>query len=105
LLHNNKIIWSILTKKDLSRLKGREEDVDAVAGEMLTVKGVEAAVFFREQNKKLLRVSLRSKGKVNVAMVAERHNGGGHFDSAGCRITDTKNAKQELLDQVINLLS
>ena len=39
--------------------------------------GVEAAVFLRELPESRIRVSLRSKGKVNVAEIAERLGGGG----------------------------
>jgi phosphoesterase RecJ-like protein len=33
-----------------------------------------------------IRLSLRSKGKVNVAAVAERMGGGGHENAAGCTL-------------------
>lgn len=100
LLYKGKIIWSMALKKDLKQFSAREEDMDAVANELLSVKGVEAAVFFREHKSRLLRVSLRSKGKINVASIAEKYNGGGHFDAAGCLIPNHRNTREELLNLI-----
>ena len=41
-------------------------------------------MFFREQPDGNFRVSLRSKGAVNVAAVAEQFGGGGHECASGC---------------------
>jgi phosphoesterase RecJ-like protein len=47
---------------------------------------VEAAIFLRETPEGRMRVSLRSKGKVNVAAIAGRLGGGGHENLAGCTV-------------------
>jgi phosphoesterase RecJ-like protein len=47
---------------------------------------VQVAVFFRELADRRLRVSLRSKGEVNVSTVAEYFGGGGHKCASGCSI-------------------
>jgi len=88
-LKEGKIIWSILKQKDLENAGGRKEDADSVVEEMLSVRDVEIAVFFREEED-VIRVSLRSKGKVNVAAIARKYDGGGHSDSAGCFIPNNK---------------
>jgi bifunctional oligoribonuclease and PAP phosphatase NrnA len=47
------------------------------------------------------RVSLRSKGDINVAKVAERWGGGGHRNAAGLRIEGDWDAKEgELVEAV-----
>jgi len=48
-----------------------------------SIAGVEVAVFFKEIEKGSWKVSLRSKGKVDVASVAKRLGGGGHRMAAG----------------------
>ncbi|HEV2114144.1 MAG TPA: DHHA1 domain-containing protein, partial [Terriglobales bacterium] len=48
--------------------------------------GIEAAAFFREIENGRWRVSLRSKGAVNVSTIAETLGGGGHECAAGCSI-------------------
>jgi len=44
---------------------------------------VQVAIFFRELPDKRYRVSLRSKGEVNVSSVAEQFGGGGHKCASG----------------------
>jgi phosphoesterase RecJ-like protein len=44
------------------------------------------ALFFRELPDGRFRVSLRSKGKLDVATVAERFGGGGHQCASGCAL-------------------
>ncbi len=96
-LSKGKIVWSIVRKADFSRTRAHDEDIDAVANEMLAISGVEVAVLFRQRRSDVLRVSLRSKGKVNVAGIAERYGGGGHFDSAGCFLKNTQGQISSLL--------
>ena len=52
----------------------------------LVAKEVEAAVYMREVGVGDYRVSLRSKGTINVAKIAEGFGGGGHKNAAGCRV-------------------
>ena len=44
---------------------------------------VQVAIFFRELPEGRYRVSLRSKGEVNVSTVAEHFGGGGHKCASG----------------------
>ncbi len=104
-LHHNKIVWSIIHESDFAKMKGKDEDVDSVASEMLAIKDVELSVFFREKNKDALRVSLRSKGAINVAQIAEEFGGGGHYDVAGCVLQNRDEEIQKLLKVVDEKLS
>ena len=81
-----KLAWSVLRQEDFTELGGKESDVDDVADAIRTIDGVLVAVFFREQNDGTLRVSLRSRGGINVGEVSEKFGGGGHWDVAGCKI-------------------
>ena len=51
-----------------------------------SIAGIEAAAFFRELPDGRYRVSLRSKGKVDVSHVAESFGGGGHECASGCAV-------------------
>jgi len=53
------------------------------------IKGVEVAVFFREDPGNIIKISLRSKGRINVERIAKAFGGGGHAAAAGCRIKGT----------------
>ena len=52
----------------------------------LAAREVEAVVYMREVKPNSYRVSLRSKDNINVARVAEKFDGGGHKNAAGCRV-------------------
>ena len=52
----------------------------------LAAKDVIATIYMREVGVDNYRVSLRSKGDINVAKVAEGFGGGGHKNAAGLRI-------------------
>lgn len=52
----------------------------------LSAREILAAVYMREVGENEYRVSLRSKGDINVAKVAERYGGGGHRNAAGLKI-------------------
>jgi phosphoesterase RecJ-like protein len=51
-----------------------------------TVKGVDISVLYTQLENKYFKVSLRSKGQVNVERVARKFGGGGHINAASCRI-------------------
>jgi bifunctional oligoribonuclease and PAP phosphatase NrnA len=52
----------------------------------LSLAGVEGAVFLRELPERRIRISLRSKGRINVAAIAEGLGGGGHENASGCTL-------------------
>ncbi len=52
----------------------------------LSAREILAAVYMREVGENTYRVSLRSKGDINVAKVAEKFGGGGHRNAAGLKI-------------------
>ena len=52
----------------------------------VNLQDVQVAIFFRELPDQRYRVSLRSKGEVNVSAVAEHFGGGGHKCASGCSL-------------------
>ncbi len=63
-------------------------------------------MFFREMPDKRYRVSLRSKGGVNVAAIAENFGGGGHVNASGCSLDGPLSvATERVLAQVRLLLA
>ena len=63
----------------------------------LAAREVLAVVYMREVGLNEYRVSLRSKGDINVARVAEKFGGGGHRNAAGLRIEGDWDAKENEL--------
>jgi phosphoesterase RecJ-like protein len=67
----------------------------------LAAREVLAVVYMREVGENQYRVSLRSKGDINVARVAEKFGGGGHRNAAGLRIEgDWDEKERELVEAV-----
>jgi bifunctional oligoribonuclease and PAP phosphatase NrnA len=72
----------------------------------LAAKEVVAAIYMREVKPNFYRVSLRSKGTINVARVAEKFNGGGHKNAAGCRVEgDWDKCEQQITAAVIEAVN
>ncbi len=103
-LKGGRIAWSIIRKKDFEAVGGKDEDVDAIPDEMRAINKVDIAVLFRENGRNTLRVSLRSKDKINVASIAEHYGGGGHFDVAGCTIPNDRKSIRDLLKRAEKLI-
>jgi phosphoesterase RecJ-like protein len=70
-------------KKNLSDLNLKEIDTEDFTTLARSIKGVEMVLFFKEMEKDTFRVSLRSKGGANAALVAEHFGGGGHIHASG----------------------
>jgi bifunctional oligoribonuclease and PAP phosphatase NrnA len=78
--------WICVTQAQMDACNAREEDCEGLVNYVLSIGGVEVAAFFRELPGGRYRVSLRSKGKVDVARVAESFGGGGHECASGCSL-------------------
>ena len=79
----------------MGRFGAREEDCEGLVNYALAIGDVEAAVFFRELPDRRFRVSLRSKGGLDVAQIAEEFGGGGHTCASGCSVDGPLHAAVE----------
>jgi bifunctional oligoribonuclease and PAP phosphatase NrnA len=80
------ITWMWVTREQMERAAALDEDCEGLVNYALAIEGVEVAIFFRELADHRYRVSLRSKGAVNVSTLAEYFGGGGHVCASGCAI-------------------
>jgi phosphoesterase RecJ-like protein len=86
LRRDGRLAWLWVTQDDMHRSNAAEEDCEGIVNYAIGIAGVEVAVFLRELADRRVRLSLRSKGKVNVAQVAETFGGGGHEHAGGCTL-------------------
>lgn len=86
LQREGRIAWLTITHQDMMRTRAADEDCEGVVNYAICISGVEVAAFLRELPDQIVRLSLRSKGNVNVAKVAELFGGGGHDTASGCTI-------------------
>jgi phosphoesterase RecJ-like protein len=80
------VAWTWVTREQMERWRAKEEDCEGLVNYVLSIGEVEVAAFFRELPDGRYRVSLRSKGKLDVARVAEGFGGGGHECASGCSL-------------------
>jgi phosphoesterase RecJ-like protein len=96
-----RVAWLWITHQDTVRTCAVEEDSEGIVNYALSIADVEAAVFLRELPERRIRVSLRSKGKINVAAIAEGLGGGGHENASGCTLDGPL---PRALEQILDLL-
>lgn len=95
--HNNQVAWLSVTLSDLEQSGASNEDLDGLVNYPRNVEGVEVGLLFKERED-IVKVSLRSNGKVDVAQVAKSFGGGGHMRAAGCAV---KGTLSEAIERVV----
>ena len=86
LKREGRLAWLWVTPQDAQRTRATDEDCEGIVNVALGMAGVDTVVFLRELPEGGIRVSLRSKGNLNVAAIAARLGGGGHQNAAGCTL-------------------
>jgi phosphoesterase RecJ-like protein len=61
----------------------KEIDTEDITTLVRSIRGLKMVLFFKQMDARTFRVSLRSKGDANSALVAEQFDGGGHKHAAG----------------------
>jgi phosphoesterase RecJ-like protein len=77
------ISWMHVSAADMLASGATEQDCEGLVNWALGIHNVEATAFFREIAASRYRVSLRSKGRIDVAHIAETFGGGGHCCASG----------------------
>jgi bifunctional oligoribonuclease and PAP phosphatase NrnA len=99
LAHEGRVAVMRVDQAMASGAGGTYEDTEGLINLPLTVKEIRASVFFKEMGPGDYRVSLRSKGSIDVAAVARGFGGGGHKNAAGCSVRgDYPSARATILE-------
>ncbi|KRP34474.1 MAG: hypothetical protein ABS33_00460 [Verrucomicrobia subdivision 6 bacterium BACL9 MAG-120924-bin69] len=75
----------------------KSEDAEGIIEEVASIQGVEVGSLFEFMPEGGLRVSLRSKGKVDVNAIASSFGGGGHKAAAGIRFAKDAEKNRDLV--------
>lgn len=95
-------IATLTVTLDMFKKAGAEKDLaDGFVNYARGIEGVEVGVLFREAKNLFYKVSLRSKGLIDVAEVAQNFGGGGHRNAAGFTVNGTL---EEVKAKVIGVL-
>lgn len=88
-----------MTKQMLNEAKADQSESDGLVDFTLFCDTVVVGALLKEVDGRQTRVSLRSRDKVNVAEIAARFGGGGHFNASGCTLPwGIKEARNRLLE-------
>ncbi|MFP4105314.1 MAG: DHH family phosphoesterase [Phycisphaerae bacterium] len=75
----------LLRRSDFAEVGAEPDETENMVNEPFRVKTIDASVIFVE-TESAVRVSLRSRERVDVSRVAKKFGGGGHERAAGCRV-------------------
>jgi bifunctional oligoribonuclease and PAP phosphatase NrnA len=80
---------------------GTYEDTEGLINLPLTVKEILSVIFFKQIEGEEYRVSMRSKGDIDIGSIAKEFGGGGHKNAAGCTVTGAIDALQKMFIEKI----
>ena len=93
--HDNGRIASMRQTLEMRKIAGAVDgDNNGFVNIPLAAREVLASIYMREIGGDKYRVSLRSKGDINVARVAEKFGGGGHANASGCSVEGNWDEKE-----------
>jgi phosphoesterase RecJ-like protein len=81
---------------------GTYEDTEGLINLPLTVKEILAVIFFKQIDGDEYRVSMRSKGDIDIGSIAKEFGGGGHKNAAGFTITGPLTTIQPMLIEKVD---
>lgn len=94
----------VVTKKHLQDTGAMMEHTEGFIDIPRTVKGIDIAMLYTQVGEKQFKLSLRSKGRINVEKIARKFGGGGHVNAAACRIEgNLDEIKRRVLEAVKEL--
>ena len=82
---NGRLATMQVSRRMLEETKTTVMDTDGFVNYPRGISTAEMAIFFREMDSGKVNVSLRSRGKLNVAEFARSYDGGGHHNAAAFR--------------------
>jgi phosphoesterase RecJ-like protein len=94
---NKKSAFLTILPEFYSKTGAKSEDTEGIIEDVSSIQGVEVGSLFEFMPDGGLRVSLRSKGKVDVNAVASSFGGGGHKAAAGIRFAKDGEKNRDLV--------
>jgi phosphoesterase RecJ-like protein len=104
--HDGRTAWTVVTDDLYRRTGTTAEDTDNFVNFVRSAKGVEVAVLFRQTGTAQYKISMRSKGRVDLSGLAQSFGGGGHKNAAGSVLDGTiEEVKKRVLGEVEKIIA
>ena len=101
---NGRLMITYETMADTHKYAKEGRDSDMLYSALLTVKGVDAVVFMRQESPTICTVGLRSRDDIDVSAVAATFGGGGHKNAAGLSTEATlETLKPKIIKEFSNI--
>jgi phosphoesterase RecJ-like protein len=102
---NGRIAYTEVRRSDYEATGATPQDTEDLVNFPRSLSGVEVALFFMEQPPGGVKVSFRSRSRVDVARLAERFGGGGHRLASGATLEGSlEQARDRVLEALFGLL-
>ncbi len=103
---DGKVGLMVVTLADFAACRALHEHTEGFVDLPRSIRGVQVSVLFTEVADQSYKVSLRSKGRVNIERVARFFGGGGHLNAAACRMHgELSVVKSRMLKEIEAVLS
>ncbi len=102
-----RVVHSEWSQKELDEIQFKDGDQEGMINQMYYTDTAEVVALFVEQADKHVKVSFRSKGKINVAEFARSLNpdGGGHVRASGCTLEGKlSDVRAEVVKKLLKVL-
>lgn len=98
---DNQVAIQTMTRQDIIDSGSLYEESDQIINIPLRSKDIKVSIFFKENLENIKRCSLRSKGNIDVALIARSYGGGGHKTAAGFKCKKPfQTIKEEILEKL-----
>jgi c-di-AMP phosphodiesterase-like protein len=114
LMHRSELLQHTKPVFDKYAIVVGEEDrrydqitIAQAADALVNLNGVEASFVIARRDDKMVAISARSAGKLNVQVIMEEMGGGGHLTNAACQLkgVSVKQAETQLLAQLKEMIN
>ncbi len=95
-------VWSIMEPDDLEAAGIEYHETDGLIDLVRMARGTEVACLLKRKRAGVIKGSLRSRGRIDVAAIAGVFDGGGHHNAAGFTSADDPS---EIIEQIVAHLS
>jgi len=96
--NQSKISHTYISNSDIKRFNANKPDLDFIIDEARKLAGCKLYILGKEYEQGQFRISMRSRGNINVKSIAQTFGGGGHKNAAGMTI---KGSWTDVLERVL----
>lgn len=100
--HNNKRIGVVkISQKMIDEVDGKSEDSEGIVEFIRDTNSIEAAAVIKEVNNNIVKISLRTKEKIDANLICSAFNGGGHSRASGATVeASLEDAEYKLIAEI-----